>query len=142
MSGIMSSATAAVTIGGVAAGGSPMSLLSAAGSIADAAGGFISAAEHKSTINRGGCLSGAPGWLMPRKPALIITIPDRIEPGLIYNDTNGYPTFQTGYLSGWTGNYIEVGQIDLKAVSNAYGASPNDSELDMIKSTLKGGVYV
>ena len=79
---------------------------------------------------------------MPRKPALIITVPNRISPGMIYNDTNGYPVFETGYLNGYENNYVEVGQIGLKAITNQYGATPNDSELDMIKTTLKGGVYV
>ena len=142
LSGIMSSVSVVGAVGGAVAGGSPMSLLGAVGSVADATGGFLSALEHKSIINRGGCLSGAPGWLMPRKPALIITVPNRIQPGMIYNDTNGYPVFETGYLNGYENNYVEVGQIGLKAVTNQYGATPNDSELDMIKTTLKGGVYV
>lgn len=142
LSGIMSSATAAVNIGGVIAGGSPAGLLNATGSIASAAGSFLQAAEHKSTINRGGCLSGAPGWMMPRKPALIITIPDTIRPDTIYNNTTGYPTFKSGLLADYNNNYVEVAQIGLKALTNQYGANPNDSELDMIKSTLKGGVYV
>ena len=142
MSGVLSSATAAVNIGGVIAGGSPAGLLNATGSIASAAGSFLQAAEHKSTINRGGCLSGAPGWLMPRKPALIITIPDTIRPDMIYNDTTGYPTFKSGLLADYKNNYVEIAQIGLKALTNEYGANPNDSELDMIKSTLKGGVYV
>lgn len=142
LSGIMSSVSVVGAVGGAVAGGSPMSLLGAVGSVADATGGFMSALEHKSIINRGGCLSGAPGWLMPRKPALIITVPNRIQPGMIYNDTNGYPVFETGYLNGYENNYVEVGQIGLKAITNQYGATPNDSELDMIKTTLKGGVYV
>lgn len=142
LSGIFSSAGAAVSIGGVIAGGSPAGLINAAGNIADAAGGFISAAEHKSTINRGGCLSGAPGWQMPRHPALIITVPDYIRPDMIYNDLNGYPTFKSGLISNWQNNYIECGQVKLEAAANSSGAVPNDNELDMIKSILKGGVYV
>lgn len=143
LSGIFSSAGAAVSIGGVVAGAaSPTALMGAAGGIANAAGSFISAAEHKSVINRGGCLSGAPGWNMPRKPALIITVPDAIRPGMIYNDTTGYPCFETGQLSSWQNNYVEVASIDLKANINSDGAVPNDNELDMINSTLKGGVYV
>ena len=142
LSGIMSSAGAAVSIGGVVAGGSPTGLLNAAGGIANAAGDFLQAAEHKSLINRSGCLSGSPGWNMPRKPALIITVPNYISPGMTYNDINGYPTFKTGTLNNWLNNYVEVAQIDLKANVNANGASPNDSELDMINSMLKGGVYV
>lgn len=142
LSGIMSSAGAAVSIGGVIAGGSPAGLVSAAGNIADAAGGFISAVQHKSTINRGGCLSGAPGWQMPRKPALIITVPNYIQPGMVYNDLNGYPTFQTGMISNWINNYIECGQVKLEAAANGSGAVPNDNELDLIKTLLKGGVYV
>lgn len=142
LSGIFSSAGAAVSIGGVIAGGSPAGLIGAAGNIADAAGGFISAAQHKSTINRGGCLSGAPGWQMPRHPALIITVPDYIRPDMIYNDLNGYPTFKSGLISNWQNNYIECGQIKLEAAANSSGAVPNDNELDLIKSILKGGVYV
>lgn len=142
LSGIMSTAGAAVSLGGAIAGGSPSGLLNAAGGISSAAGSFLQAAEHKSLINRGGCLSGAPGWQMPRHPALIITVPNWISPGMVYNDINGYPTYKTGILSGWLGNYVEVSQIDLRASSNSDGASPNDSELDMINSILKGGVYV
>lgn len=143
LSGIFSSAGAAVSIGGVVAGAaSPTALMGAAGGIANAAGSFISAAEHKSVINRGGCLSGAPGWNMPRKPALIITVPDAIRPGMIYNDTTGYPCFETGQLSSWQNNYVEIASIDLKANINSDGSVPNDNELDMINSTLKGGVYV
>lgn len=142
LSGIMSTAGAAVSLGGAIAGGSPSGLLNVAGGISSAAGSFLQAAEHKSLINRGGCLSGAPGWQMPRHPALIITVPNWISPGMVYNDINGYPTYKTGILSGWTGNYVEVSQIDLRASSNSNGASPNDSELDMINSILKGGVYV
>lgn len=142
LSGIMSSAGAAVSIGGVVAGGSPSGLLNAAGGIANAAGSFLQAAEHKSLINRGGVLSGTPGWNMPRHPALIITVPNWISPGMTYNDINGYPTFKTGTLDNWLNNYVEVSQIDLKAAANSNGASPNDSELDMINSILKGGVYV
>lgn len=142
LSGVMSATGAAVSLGGAIAGGSPTGLLNAAGGIANAAGSFLQAAEHKSLINRGGVLSGSPGWNMPRHPALIITVPNWISPGMTYNDINGYPTFKTGIINGWIGNYIEISQIDLKAATNSNGASPNDSELDMINSILKGGVYV
>lgn len=145
LSGIFSSAGAAVSIGGVIAGGSPTALVGAAGGIADAAGSFISAAEHKSVINRGGCLSGSPGWNMPRKPALFITVPNVVDRGMFaetYNNINGYPCCRSAFLTNYGGSYVEVGQIDLKAMQNTDNAAPNDSELSLINSTLKGGVYV
>ena len=141
-SGIFASAGALVSLGGVVAGGSPAGLVNVAGGIAEASGNFISAYEHKSIINRGGCLSGSPGWNMPRTPALFITVPDCISTDMTYNKINGYPTFKSALLSAYENQYVEVGQIDLKAFSNGDGASPNDTELELINSALKGGVYV
>lgn len=142
LSGIFSGLGAAVSVGGAIATGSPAGMLGAASGVADSVGHFLSAAEHQSIINRGGSLSGAPGWLMPRKPALLVTIPDIVEQGGIYNNLNGLPCCVSSQLSSYTGFYVEVGQIDLKAYNNNNGCSPNDTELDMIRSILKEGVYV
>ena len=80
---------------------------------------------------------------MPRKPALLITIPDIVDQtSTFYNNLNGYPTCVSDYLSSYAGYYVEVGQIDLQAAPNGNGSVPNDTELDMIKSQLKEGVYV
>ena len=142
LSGIFSGVTSAVSVGGAIAGGNPVGIVGALGGVADSVGGFLSASQHKSTINRSGCLSGTPGWNMPRKPALIITIPDVKKVDDTYRRTNGYPCCKSVYLSGYTGEYVEVGQVELTARENTLGASPNDSELDMINAQLKGGVYV
>lgn len=141
LSGIMSAGGAAISLAGVA-GGNMGAITGAVSGVADAAGHFLAAAEHKSLISRGGNLTGSPGWNMPRKPALIITVPNRIQPGQIYNNNNGYPCHVSGAVGEWTNSYIEVGQIDLIAHANTHGAMPNDNELAMIKSQLKDGVYV
>ena len=142
LSGIMSVSNSVMAMGGAVASGSPTGALSSASGIADGVGHFMSAYEHKSTINRGGSLSGSPGWQMPRTPALIITVPEVIEQGTVYNNINGYPCCRSDILGSYPGFYVEVGQIDLKAQPNSDGASPNDTELDMIRSQLKEGVYV
>ena len=106
-------------------------------------GNFISAAEHKAIVNRGGSLGGAGGWHTPRSPALIITVPDYIKvDDRIYRQINGYPTHKAVSLSDYVNQYVEVAQIDLKASINSDGATPNDSEMDMIRSILNGGVFV
>lgn len=144
LSGLLSSANAGTSLAGAAASGNPMGVLSAAGGVGDAAGHFLAAIEHKSIINRGGSLSGSPGWNMPRKPALLITVPNIIDvrnkPN--YNKLNGYPCLVDGAISGWTGNYIECGSVDLVAQPNKHGALPNEDEMEMIKSQLREGVYV
>lgn len=121
---------------GAIAGG----IMQGAGSI----GNFISANEHQAIVNRGGSLGGSGGWHTPRSPALIITVPNKVTK---FNDAsyftiNGYPTHRAVTLNGYKGQYVEVGSIDLKSAVNDKGATPNDSELDMIRSALLGGVYV
>lgn len=121
---------------GAIAGG----VMQGAGSI----GNFISANEHQAIVNRGGSLGGSGGWHTPRSPALIITVPNKVTK---FNDAsyftiNGYPTHRAVTLNGYKGQYVEVGSIDLKSAVNDKGATPNDSELDMIRSALLGGVYV
>lgn len=144
LSGLLSSANTGVSMAGAIASGNPVGVVSAVGGVGDSVGHFLSALEHKSIINRGGSLSGSPGWNMPRKPALIITVPDIIDvrnkPN--YNKLNGYPSFADGLISAFASNYIECGSVDLIAVPNEYGALPNDNEMDVIKSQLKEGVYV
>ena len=142
LSGIFSSINAGVNLGGAIAGGSPAGIIGSAGSIADATGHFLSAINHKSIINRSGTLSGSPGWLMPRSPALIITVPDIIKMGDGYNSTNGYPCCVETTLNGYEGFYVECGKIDLQCRANVNGAMPNDTEIDLITSLLKEGVYV
>lgn len=143
MSGVMSAGSALIgTVANAATGNIGGAVASAMGG-AGAIGNFVAASQHKAIINRGGQLGGAAGWHTPRNPALIITVPD-IEnvTNSNYLKINGYPTFKTGTLSSYAGNYVEISQIDLKAIANGYGALPNDDEMDMIKSALKEGVFV
>lgn len=143
MAGVMSGGSALLgTITNAATGnvgGAVASAMSGAGAI----GNFISASEHKAIINRGGQLGGSAGWHTPRQPALIVTVPDVVNvTNSSYLEINGYPTFKSCTLSSYSGFYVEVAQIDLKAAPNNNGALPNDDELDLIKSALKEGVFV
>ena len=143
MAGIMSAGSSLVGTVAAASTGNVAGTITSAMSGAGAIGSFISAAEHKSIISRGGQLGGSAGWHCSRQPVLIITVPDKAEISLTdYLKLNGYPTHKSTYLSQYAGTYVEVGQINLKAAANSEGAIPNDDELDMIKSALKEGVYV
>ena len=143
MAGVMSGGSALLgTITNAATGNVGGAVASAMGG-AGAIGNFISASEHKAIINRGGQLGGSAGWHTPRQPALIVTVPDVVNvTNSSYLEINGYPTFKSCTLASYSGFYVEVAQIDLKAAPNNNGALPNDDELDLIKSALKEGVFV
>lgn len=143
MAGVMSAGSALMgTITNAATGNVGGAVASAMGG-AGAIGNFISASEHKAIINRGGQLGGSAGWHTPRQPALIVTVPDVVNvTNSSYLEINGYPTFKSVTLASYSGFYVEVAQIDLKAAPNNNGALPNDDELDLIKSALKEGVFV
>ena len=143
MSGVMSASSGLFTSVMGASTGNAGAVLGGVNQIVGSAGNFISAMEHKAIVNRGGSLGSSGGWHTPRSPALIITVPDyqKVDTTL-YNQINGYPTHKAVQLSNYSGQYVEVAHIDLKASVNGNGATPNDSELDMIRSLLNGGVYV
>ncbi len=143
MSGVMSASSGLFTSVMGATTGNAGAVLGGVNQIVGSAGNFISAMEHKAVVNRGGSLGSSGGWHTPRSPALIITVPDyqKVDTTL-YNQINGYPTHKAVQLSGYSGQYVEVAHIDLKASVNGNGATPNDTELDMIRSLLNGGVYV
>lgn len=143
MSGVMSAGSSIMGTVTSAMTGNVPGAISSAMSGANAVGSFISASEHKALISRGGQLGGTGGWHTPRSPALIITIPDVANvSNSDYMTINGYPTHKSSNLSSYKGSYVEVGNIDLKANANSNGAFPNDSEMEMIRSALKDGVYV
>lgn len=144
IAGTLQSAQGMATMVGGAMSMNPGAMLSGGIQTLQSVGYFISAREHQAIINRGGSLGGSGGWHTPRSPALIITVPNTVTK---FNDAsyftiNGYPTHRAVTLNGYKGQYVEVGSIDLKSAVNDKGATPNDSELDMIRSALLGGVYV
>ena len=143
IAGVTSAGSGLISMVSGGMSGNVMGVINGAMGVAGSVGSFISAMEHKALINRGGSVGGAGGWHSPRQPALIITVPDVADINKTqYINMNGYPCHESVILNNYKGKYVEVGQIDLKAQSNSDGAFPNDSELDMIRSALKDGVYV
>lgn len=90
----------------------------------------------KQGIERSGALGGSAGYMGNLKPYIIRTIPKQFLPDN-YKQLNGYPANKGGTLSHYIGTGFQA--IETIQLNNLPAF---DSEIDEIRTLLKGGVLV